>query len=83
MDSRNLFQKELLELEDKFNRLGVTIRNINMNDYENEMIRAKLGKFEAIFPLKNDLKSYSKFFKNSGDDNIILWKYIMSMTEHS
>jgi tubulin polyglutamylase TTLL5 len=36
--------------------------------------------FKQIFPQKENIKTYCKFIKNPFDENIILWKWIMSYT---
>ena len=37
-----------------------------------------LGGFERIFPLKDNIKYYSKFLNKPGDENLALWKKILN-----
>ena len=36
------------------------------------------GGFHRLFPLKNNIEYYSKFIENPGDENIALWKKMLS-----
>ena len=36
------------------------------------------GRFELIFPLKENIKYYKKFFKNEDKENQLLWKYVLN-----
>ena len=45
-------------------------------DSEEELDR--IGSFERIFPLESNIESYYKFIQDPGDDNIVIWKWIMS-----
>jgi hypothetical protein len=36
------------------------------------------GGFQRLFPLKNNIEYYSKFIENPGDENLELWKKMMS-----
>lgn len=48
-----------------------------INEYEDEQMRVSYTLFHNIFPRdQGTVKYYTKFVKNLGDDNIVLWKYI-------
>ena len=36
------------------------------------------GGFHRLFPLKNNIEYYKKFIENPGDENIALWKKMLS-----
>jgi tubulin polyglutamylase TTLL4 len=44
--------------------------------FEEEIKRS--GSFELLFPKKENIKYYCKFIKSPFDENIMLWKWIMS-----
>ena len=39
------------------------------------------GGFHRIFPLKDNIDYYQKFFEDIGDENLMLWKKIKNITE--
>jgi hypothetical protein len=39
---------------------------------------SRKGKFELLFPMAENIVYYSQFIKDPKDDNIVLWKWIMS-----
>jgi hypothetical protein len=55
-----------------------------MNKYYQEVIvqfqdeKARRGNFEHLFPMDNNILSYCKYIKVPYDENIILWKWILS-----
>ena len=59
----------------------------NSKDYINEYQEmlmdtydqfSRLGNFELLFPLAKNIEYYSQFIKEPKDDNIVLWKWLMS-----
>jgi tubulin polyglutamylase TTLL4 len=58
--------------EDEFNKRYEDM----IIQYEDEIVRR--GNFELLFPVKENIKTYCKFIKAPYDENIILWKWIMS-----
>jgi tubulin polyglutamylase TTLL4 len=64
-------------------------RNFQFNQHEyiyeyQEMLMdtddqfSRKGNFELLFPLAENIVYYSQFIKDPKDDNIVLWKWIMS-----
>lgn len=58
------------EQEEEVNIQGGKINNILC-----EMNRP-MGQFERIFPIKNNINKYEKFFENISNENKLLWKII-------
>jgi hypothetical protein len=54
--------------------------NGTLKDFKEEKLRASVTDFEMIFPIKETIQYYGKFFsKNSNNvDNIVTWQYILT-----
>ena len=72
-DPKNLKQK-LPEYDNEFYKKIIEV-------YDEEKERAELTDFNLIFPLKNNIETYSNIFIKSNclnDSNIVLWEYILN-----
>ena len=70
-------------LENNDNTIWREYSNEIIAEYKAELIRSKLGSFEQIFPKdQNVLKKYSKYYKQPGDENILLWSWLINNYEN-
>ena len=72
-DKNNLFFKSFEYDNDYF--INGTLR-----DFEEEKLRASITDFEIIFPIKENIQYYGKFFSTNLNnvDNIVTWQYVLT-----
>ena len=51
-----------------------------LRDFEEEKLRASVTDFELIFPIKDNIQYYGKFFSSNSNnvDNIVTWQYLLT-----
>ncbi len=72
-DKNNLFYKTF-EYDNEY------FINGTLRDFEEEKLRASVTNFEIIFPIKENIQYYAKFFSTNSNnvDNIVTWQYILT-----
>ena len=72
-DKNNLFYKNF-EYDNEY------FINGTLRDFEEEKLRASVTNFEIIFPIKENIQYYAKFFSTNSNnvDNIVTWQYILT-----
>ena len=70
-DKNNLFYKGY-EYDNEY------FVNGTLRDFQEEKLRASITDFEMIFPIKENIQYYGKFFNSNNADNIVTWQYVLT-----
>ena len=69
--------KDDFETYDKYSNNDLNEVQENVNSAICELGRPR-GRFDLIFPLKENINYYKKFFRREYKENTLLWKYLLN-----